>query len=822
MAKKTSLKAYLRWLSYVFLSLILALGIAFGIAYIKRDEIRDGIMASLNENINGTITIENVRFTIIHQFPDFSISLHDVTVKDTAGIAALQAERIFLNVGFLALFENEIHLRDVSVERGNVFIYNTRNGQSNLSVFKKKTGIDSASGQPAQKKYSLNIRDIRLRDLAFLLVDSTKNKKFSFNMERTVHTMKQEEKFVELWTKGRIRCYELTFNAEAGSFLKSQAFAAELRINYDRVRKALNLLPSTLQLEEDLIKIDGEFLPGDSATFALHIQSDDLMLQDGMKYVNDRIKARLSQFSVDRPVGVDVRLQGRMGRGNQPQADVSFSVSGANVTYQKLRMQAVNCTGQYLHRQDSAGLRDENSKVVISQFQASLEGIPFEGKVSFSKLYDPVMDLSARSGLTAAMLNKLVDTTEWVSRSGSFRTSIRYSGRLEEYLDTNAPRYYGKLSGDFQARNAAFDYKPKKFTFRNLNGHCSFSEKQFTIDNLTFSVNGNTVTMKGMMRNYIPFFIQPANKGIVTLELTSPRLDLSFIAAPAKTGRNIKGRRLAAADKEKINSVLNTVQRKLQFEVKLSASELIFKKFSAQNVNGLVRLDGDILEASDVRMSVAGGEMSTRLFFRSDDSGRKFIAANTEVKDANIRDFFTMFNDFNQKTILGRNLEGKVSTTANFSAEVLPDYSIDAESMKGNLSCRISDGRLIDFEPLENLSNFLFKKRDFSDVHFAELESYFDINGTDIDIERMEVQSSVLSFFIQGRYSFTDTTSMSLQLPLSNLKKRDRDYTPENVGTDGKQGMSVYLHVYRDKDINSRIKFAYDPFKKWARQISGK
>jgi hypothetical protein len=118
---------------------------------------------------------------------------------------------------------------------------------------------------------------------------------------------------------------------------------------------------------------------------------------------------------------------------------------------------------------------------------------------------------------------------------------------------------------------------------------------------------------------------------------------------------------------------------------------------------------------------------------------------------------------------------------------------------------------------MENMSNFLFKKRDFSDVEFAELNSNFSITGTSMDISRMEIQSSVLSLFLEGRYSFTDSTSLSVQLPLSNLKKRHKDFKPKNIGTDSKAGPSVYLHVYRDKDINSKIQIDYDPFKKWAK-----
>ncbi len=144
------------------------------------------------------------------------------------------------------------------------------------------------------------------------------------------------------------------------------------------------------------------------------------------------------------------------------------------------------------------------------------------------------------------------------------------------------------------------------------------------------------------------------------------------------------------------------------------------------------------------------------------------------------------------------------------------NLKISAPSMWGDIEVKIKNGRLKDFEPMENMSNFLFKKRDFSDVEFAEINSHFWLKGSDLDITRMEIQSSVLSLFVHGRYSFTDSTSLSVQLPLSNLKKRDKNYKPKNVGTDAKVGPSVFLHIYKDEE--GKIAINYDPFKKYAKQ----
>ena len=82
-----------------------------------------------------------------------------------------------------------------------------------------------------------------------------------------------------------------------------------------------------------------------------------------------------------------------------------------------------------------------------------------------------------------------------------------------------------------------------------------------------------------------------------------------------------------------------------------------------------------------------------------------------------------------------------------------------------------------------------------------------------LDISRMEVESSVLTLFLEGRYSLADSTDLSIQVPLSNLKRRDKAYKPENVGVDAKVGPSVFLRAYKNRE--GKIVIKYDPFKKF-------
>ena len=95
--------------------------------------------------------------------------------------------------------------------------------------------------------------------------------------------------------------------------------------------------------------------------------------------------------------------------------------------------------------------------------------------------------------------------------------------------------------------------------------------------------------------------------------------------------------------------------------------------------------------------------------------------------------------------------------------------------MNGKMYFSLKNAQLKNFEPFLNIQEIAFKNRNLDDVRFAELKDTFDIQNGDIYIHRMSVQSSALTMNIQGVYSFGNNTDISIQLPLSNLKKHSND-----------------------------------------------
>jgi len=813
-------KKLFKWLFYFVAIIVLLIVGTLATAYWNRDTLLTKLNDELNKGINGKFHIDKLDFTFLHDFPNFSVTLHNVYLRashyEKYHRDIFSAEKIFVNLGMYPLFKNEVKINSLSVNNAEIFVYKARNGDTNTDVFKKSQDSVMVKDQTKETPLIFNLHKIIFHNVSVVFADSVKNKFINFEFLDTQQSLVQEESGYSTSVKGDVHFDSLFLNPKGGSYLKDKHTRVDLNVDINRLTNKLLILPSSIFYKENEIGLEGDFELKKGGPFTLTFNANNINYEEAKSLLNSKLIRTLSKYKLSDPATVKVSLQGRQIPGYQPEVNVEFETTQKTFKYNTVGFSSLALKGTFTnHIDDSKAKDNKNSKVTLSTFKAIMEKIPIAGNVTFTELQDPVIDLSFTSRGSFNDISHHIDNSRFAIDKGSYVTAVKYRGKLSEYLDSTRTSYQGKLNGTITASNISLLYKTKKIQLDKIEFTSSFDEKLFTIEKLNLNVNGSPVSVTGKIQNFIPFFIRPENKGHVNLRVHSPNFNLTSLtsrrAAQKKSKESVK------LNRRKMSDLIDLVYDKLEFDIALTMDQFQFRKFRANNFKGRLLLDNNVLQVNPVSMHVADGTMNLNFSLKQVFDPISPLEIDAKIDNADIHELFLLFNNFNQKTIQAENLRGRISADVTFTADMDEDYSLLAPSMRGTLDCKIANGGLKNFEPMENMSNFLFKKRDFSDVEFAELNSNFSITGTDMDIRRMEIQSSVLFMFLEGRYSFTDSTSLSVQLPLSNLKKRHKDFKPKNVGTDSKVGPSVYLHVYRDKDINSKIQIDYDPFKKWAK-----
>lgn len=246
----------------------------------------------------------------------------------------------------------------------------------------------------------------------------------------------------------------------------------------------------------------------------------------------------------------------------------------------------------------------------------------------------------------------------------------------------------------------------------------------------------------------------------------------------------------------------------MNFRLNVIADTLSKGAFYARNVRASLLFRQDSWQIENISMQHAGGFIKVSGSLRKNNSSQATAATNIQLQQVNVQQLFRAFNNFGQDGITAENLRGSLTADGNITMSLNKrSGSVTTGGMNGYLNFSLKNGAIVNHKGLEQVKVLFLKDRDMSNIRFAELTDKLDINPHDVYINRMEIQSTAVTMFVEGRYDFQkQNTDLLIQIPLSNMKKRDKDYKAKNKGVNAKTGASVLIRAKNGPDGN--IKFA--------------
>jgi hypothetical protein len=417
-------------------------------------------------------------------------------------------------------------------------------------------------------------------------------------------------------------------------------------------------------------------------------------------------------------------------------------------------------------------------------------------------------DLASNVSLTT--LNEIIGSNALQLQSGEGSINLTYKGPLEKNNNTNS-----FVNGVVSFKDGTILYEPRNVELKNVNGRLVFKNSDVFIENLQCNVLNNKIIMEGQAKNLLTLMNTEPNKVNIDWNIYSPALNLTSFTYLLKSGKKISSNRSRKSKLGKVATTIDAVLDQGRVNVSLKASRLLYKKFEASNAIANVSLIQDRYAINKVSMDHAGGHVNLSGSLESLRENYHLAKVQVLMDNVDVQKVFAAFNNFGQDGITSQNLEGKLNATVDASLELNNDGKAYPNSIESVVDFSLKNGALNNFEPLKKIQSFIFKKRDFDNIRFAELKDRLEISNQEIRINRMEIESTVLSIYVEGTYSMKGTTDMSIQIPLSNLKKRGPDYKPQNTGADKKGGSSIYLRGRPGPDGN--IQFKPDLFHSYKR-----
>lgn len=802
--------------SFIILTIVLLVLYIALLTYISinKKSIISQVTGEISKKISGKATIGNIDLSFFRNFPSISVKIENVSVTDSMYTqhkhVFFSAEQVFVRLSIMKLLKKQSPLNGITVEKGALYLYTDTSGYSNTYLLRQKK--DSTLTENTDSKNEL--RSIILKKISFIIDDRKREKLHDlFVNDLDIKLPDNNDAYILFNSEADILIHSLAFNLPKGSFVKEKRFTSDFTFCFNKQSSQLQFDSIDIKLSGHSYNLTGRFdLAGGSPQFSLRAHTRNILYNEAKSLMTERIAKSLSMVELDMPLDVDATLNGPLTSG-EPVIYVNWKVKGTLLKTPFLDFENASFGG-YFTNEVVPGLPryDPNSIINLDNFSAEWHGMPVTSKnIEILNLSDPILTCDLSSDFPLEKLNNLINSDLLQLTSGNGSVNIDYKGPIEKNTNTNS-----LLNGSVSFKNGTVLYASRDVEMKNVTGMLSFKNSDVLVENLQCNVLNNKIVMQGLAKNLLTLINTEPGKASIDWNIYSPSLNLGSFIYLLKPGKK------KAANQKRGNTItsaaskIDDVLEKASLHVKLNAANLYYKKFTAGNVNADITLLEDKYIINNVSMYHGGGSIDLKGSILKQKTNYLKSAFNATLINVDVKKVFEAFDNFGQDGITAQNLEGKLTSVITGSLGLDENGKVLPAGVEAVANFSLKDGALNNYEPIKKMQNILFKNRDFENIRFAELKDRLEIHGPEIKINKMEIQSTVLSFYVEGIYNTQGNTDISIQVPLNNLKKRGADYNPENIGTDKKGGKSIYLRGRPGSD--GKVNFKIDLFNKYKKE----
>ncbi|HTE25476.1 AsmA family protein [Flavitalea sp.] len=774
------------------------------IAYvsINKKEIIAKVTGELNERMNATVIIGGLDPSFFQTFPFLSLRLSDISLRDSLWDKHhhdfLKAEKFFIRMNPLSLFSASPKINKIIVEKGSIYLFTDTSNYTNAYIMNAKKKTTRRGLKPP-------FNGIELKEVRLTFVNPYRGKLFDFDIKKLVCEVDSEDSSTVLGIKTDLFVHDLAFNTDRGVFLKEKRVEGKFAVTLDQ--QIISIDRILLRLDGQPFEISALFELGTDPKFKLDIASNEAKYRDLIALLTERLQKKLDTFGVSNTLDVTASLKGSLLPKTIPLVNVKWTVKGSDLKTPAGDFMDCSLDGSFTNQADTSLSRnDSNSVISINSFKGTWEKILLSSsKFLVTDLGEPKMAFDLHTNVELKYLNDLTGIESFEFSKGKADVNINFSGPVMS-SDTGQTL----ISGGVDISEGELTYLPRALTLSGCKGSLIFDKKDVYIKDLRANTKRSDLLIGGKIDNFLSMLNKVSENMLIDLNINSSKLDLTDFTQNLQK-RHVTSKQKNTARLLKIANKIDKMIAESAMKIDLSAKKVQYKKFAGTNVKAALILEKDDWNLKNISMNHADGTFVIDGKLKTNGSDNPF-SIRGKMDNIDISKVFYSFNNFSLDGLTDKNIKGVLTADFDIAASINNKSEIVPYSIHGFVNMSLKDGALQNFEPMQKISNSVFKNRDMSDIRFAELKDNLQINGTSITINSMEIQSTVLTMFIEGTYDMKAGPDMSILVPLSNLKKRGSDFELVNKGTDSKKGLSVHLRARYGDD--GKVKISWDPFKK--------
>lgn len=754
------IKKIAKWGLLLLLTLI---GLLVGVGLLFEEQIVKQLLVQLNENLTQPVEIEEASLSLISDFPNASISLRNVQVKDHNDSLLLQAEDVRFSFGIFDLLNNALVFDGIHISNGELHLRIDEKGFPNYDILKTSDANGASSASIVLQEALLS--NVRL---------TYTNKKLAQQLSQQVKEAKFSGSFAEkeFALRSKALCFSDSIQLNGKTFLSALNWGYEAALYVDRTNKKLELTNASLRIEESEFKGEGNVQTHDQGQeFDLHFTGDNFDLGTVLKVVSDADLYNLNDLYCEGQLRLTATIKGRYSKNQFPELQGNIELENGELDHPKLYypIEDASLTAHFTNAERNA---TGPTVFEISKLKGYVDKMPVEVFFRLENIENPYIDFVADGELPLVEIANLLPGSPIDKPRGSliFRT-LKFSGLASQMADAQS---WGNIvmKGELECNKLKFEYHETGIEVPK--GYFEFDDEKASLHELLLIMDNSDVSISGTAENLLPVVFsglsgRSSGTGSIgfNVSIESEKLDVqkllnTLLGEEPQTDDD-------PPDSNEIHSdALVNLGNKLNGSITAEIQHFSYQEIEGNNFSGSLQFNNNtftIHGAADAMNGHCQFESSIRL------QSEPKISAKVLFQNIDMKTLFEQGNNLGQDFVRSEHLGGTLNSGVLIYGSWDSLLNFNTNDLHILAGVKIDDGYLRNFDLLESFSNYV-EIDDLRNVRFATLYNWLEYRENTFILPTMFVQNNAMNLTVCGSQTYDGAIDYNFKINGSQVLEK--------------------------------------------------
>ncbi len=741
------------WLAGSITVCILA---AWILAAIFEDEVKEFFLQKINAELNTKVEIGKIEFSLLSHFPNASISLEQVKAHHSkpykgAGYL-LEASSIDFSFSVLDLFSGNYTVDQIDLNNGAINIIRNEDGIINYELIKSDTTKGKEDG-----KFQFELSAFHVRNVNMLVRDDPSDFATLFFISKGKFSGAFTKDIFDLEIESEIQLNHLT--SDETVWIQDRPLSIDLGLQINQKEDLYTFSEGEFRISDLALSIQGTIQNKEIPTFNLQFGGKNLDISSFLSLLPKEYNEQIKKYRSDGKFYCSAELKGKWSKEENPFFKAEFGIQKGEILQKEndIQLEDVNFSGSFNNGSKHCLA---TSTLDLQNVQMKLKSGTVKGRLKLINFDHPNLNAQANASLSLNDIQQFFPLDPLFLKTGNASLQITLNGPIAGGLKPGtSPTNQLLANGLLQIEDASFKIQGDSLDYSGFSGNFRFSNNDVSVDNFRGKAGQTDFLMKGHLGNVFGYLFSKDQPIYIETTVQSQHVYLDELFGRHSTNSNPD------------SAYRFRISPRLSLKVNARVDQLQFRKFKAKSIVGDFRVSNRELIADRLILQTMGGSLSMNGNVDGTLEKNLLLTCSAKLKNVDITSVFVECENFGQDVMNDKNIRGKLEADVNFTTLLSAGLEIDLNKLYCRSDIVISQGELINFTPLNNLSRFI-SLDELKHVKFSTLKNQIEIRDRKIIIPKMDIASSAISIGASGTHNFDNIVDYHFEILLSDLLSR--------------------------------------------------